>query len=123
MPSAASKSFDTPNEVRAPAGASVAIVDLNGPKVARIRLEPGWRWSESIRPIVGTETCQAHHLGVLLSGAIHVVAADGSEHDVRPGSAYVIEPGHDAWVVGDEAVVAFEFDSSTAASYAAPEAP
>jgi hypothetical protein len=115
-----SKSFDTPDELRTPPGASVAVVDLDGPKVARLRLEPGWRWSESVKPIVGTETCQVHHLGVIVSGAMHVVDADGVGSTVAAGTAYVIQPGHDAWVVGDEPVVAFEFDQSAATNYATP---
>ena len=120
MASASSKSFDTPDELRTPPRANVAVVDLNGAKVARFTLEPGWRWSESVKPIVGTDTCMAHHLGVLVSGGMHVVGADGSEFEIGPGTAYEIQPGHDAWVVGDATTVAFEFDSSAAANYATP---
>ena len=87
MTAAMAKSFDNPDELRTPPQASVAVVDLNGSKVARLTLSPGWRWSEAIRPIVGTETCQVRHLGVLMSGTMHVVAADGNQHDVGPGSA------------------------------------
>ncbi len=66
----------------------------------------------------GGERCQAHHVGLLQSGTMHVVHDDGTEQEIRSGQAYVIEPGHDAWVVGDEAVVGFEFDSRTAEEYA-----
>jgi hypothetical protein len=121
MASASSKTFDAADEVRTPPKASVAIVDPRGNKVARLMLEPGWRWSESIKPIVGTDRCQAHHLGVLVSGSMHVVGADGMEYEIGPGTAYTIEPGHDAWTVGDTPVVAFEFDSSAAANYAIPQ--
>ena len=55
---------------------------------------------------------------MLLSGTLHVAHEDGSEQDIGAGSAYVIEPGHDAWVVGDEAVVGYEFDARTAEDYA-----
>lgn len=120
MPATTSKSFDVPDELRTPPKTRVAVVDLNGDKVARLTLEPGWRWSESVRPIVGTQTCQARHLGVIVSGVMHVHGADGTEAEVGPGSAYTIEPGHDAWVVGAEPVVAFEFDRSAAATYAVP---
>jgi len=99
----------------------VAIVDLNGNKVARLTLQPGWRWSESVKPVAGTETCQVHHLGVLISGRMHVLGADGVEAEIGPGTAYTIDPGHDSWVVGDEPVVAFEFDSTAAATFAASE--
>ena len=117
---ATTKSFETPDQLRTPPKANIAVVDLQGAKVARFTLEPGWRWSESVKPIAGTDTCQARHLGVMVSGAMHVVGADGREAEIGPGAAYVIEPGHDAWVVGDSPVVAFEFDSPTAATFATP---
>jgi hypothetical protein len=113
------KSFDSPDELRAPPRASVAVVDLDGAKVARLVFEPGWRWSESVKPIVGTESCQVRHLGVLVSGTLHVAGADGAGRDISAGAAYVIPPGHDSWVVGDETVVAFEFDGPAATSFAA----
>jgi mannose-6-phosphate isomerase-like protein (cupin superfamily) len=114
------KAFESPDEVRSPAKTTLEVVDLAGTKAARLKVEPGWRWSECIKPVVGTESCQAHHVGVVVSGTMHVVHDDGTEGDLTPGMAYVIEPGHDAWVVGDEPAIAFEFDSSTAQTYAKP---
>ncbi len=112
------KSYDAADEVRTPDRSKVEVVDLAGVKAARMTLEPGWKWSECIKPLVGTESCQVHHVGVLTSGTLHLVHEDGSEADIGAGQAYVIEPGHDAWVVGDETVVVHEFDSSAAESYA-----
>jgi hypothetical protein len=114
------KSFEQPDEVRSPDKTKVEVVDLAGVKAARLQVEPGWKWSECIKPVVGGDSCQAHHVGVVVSGAMHIRHDDGSEVEVTPGMAYVIEPGHDAWVVGDEPAVAFEFDSSTAQTYAKP---
>ena len=68
--------------------------------------------------MAGTDSCQARHVGTVVSGRLHVHHEDGTEGDAAPGDAYVIEPGHDAWVAGDEPFVAFEFDSSTVAHYA-----
>src|SRR5262249_15457659 len=110
------KSFEQPDEVRAPSKTKVEVVDLGGVKAARMQVEPGWTWSECIKPVAGTESCQVHHVGVLVSGAMHVRHSDGSEGDLTPGTAYVIEPGHDAWVIGDEPAIAFEFDSTAAAT-------
>ena len=73
-----------------------------------------------MKPVVGTDSCQARHVGTVVSGRIHVKHDDGTETEMGPGDAYVIEPGHDAWVVGNEALVGFEFESTTAASYAKP---
>jgi hypothetical protein len=114
------KSFEEPDEVRTPDKTKLEVVDLAGVKAARMTAQPGWRWSECIKPVVGGDSCQAHHVGVIISGTMHVVHDDGTARDAGPGSAYVIDPGHDAWVVGDEPVVAFEFDSTTAQTFARP---
>jgi hypothetical protein len=115
------KSFDDADEVRRPDKTTVEVVDLGGgTKVARITFQPGWRWSECVKPVVGTDACQVRHVGTVASGRIHVVHDDGTEADLGPGEAYVIEPGHDAWVVGDEPMVGFEFESASAATYAKP---
>jgi uncharacterized cupin superfamily protein len=68
--------------------------------------------------VVGTDSCQNRHVGVMVSGSLHVVLEDGTEADVNAGDAYVIDPGHDAWVIGDEPTVAYEFESKTAQTYA-----
>ncbi|MPY85581.1 MAG: cupin [Actinophytocola sp.] len=112
MASLSSKSFDTPDETRAPDKTKVEVVRLGAATVARVTFQPGWRWSECVKPVVGTESCQARHVGALVSGSLHVVHDDGAEADVGPGSAYVIEPGHDAWVLGDEPAIGFEFESA-----------
>jgi hypothetical protein len=110
--------FGSPDETRTADKTTVEIVRMGEVAASRMRLEPGWRWSDCIKPIAGGERCQAHHVGFLQSGAMHVVHDDGTEQQIRAGQAYVIEPGHDAWVVGDEAVVGFEFDSRTVEEYA-----
>ncbi len=73
--------------------------------VGRLVLEPGWRWSEHVRPIAGTASCQFHHVGLILSGAMDGRMDDGTEFMVRPGDIYDIPPGHDNWVIGDEPLV------------------
>ncbi len=114
------KSFEKPDETRTPAKTRVDVVDLGDAKAARLTLEPGWRWSECIKPVAGTDSCQARHLGTVASGRLHVKHDDGSELDIEPGGVYVIEPGHDAWVIGDDPFVAYEFESTSAATYAKP---
>ena len=114
------KSFDSPDETRTPPKTKLEVIDLGGVKAARMTAQPGWRWSECIKPTAGGDSCQAHHVGVVVSGRIHVVHNGGDEGEAGPGDAYVIEPGHDAWIVGDDTFVAYEFDSSAAATYARP---
>jgi hypothetical protein len=112
------KSFDKPDESRTPDKTQVDVVSLGDVQAARLTMQPGWRWSECIKPVVGTESCQSRHVGAVIAGHMHVVQDDGSEADMGPGDAYVIAPGHDAWVVGDETFVGYEFESKTAATYA-----
>jgi mannose-6-phosphate isomerase-like protein (cupin superfamily) len=112
------RSFESPDETRTPDKTTVEVVHVGGTTVGRATLQPGWRWSETIKAVVGTDDCQVHHLGVVLSGQMHVVHSDGSEADVSAGEVYVIQPGHDAWVVGDDPAVAVEFDARTAVAFA-----
>jgi hypothetical protein len=118
MAGIASKSFDSPDETRAPDKTKVEVLDLGTAKAARITFQPGWRWSDCVKPVAGTDSCQARHVGAVVQGRLHVKHDDGTEAEVGPGDAYVIEPGHDAWVIGDEALVGFEFEATTAATYA-----
>ena len=109
--------FAAPDEVRRPdPHATVEIVKLAGGEVGRYTFQPGWRWSEHIKPIAGTELCEAPHFQYVLSGRMGVSTDDGASGEVNPGSVYHIAPGHDGWVIGDDPVVVVEFQG--AASYA-----
>ena len=118
MPGIHNRAFDNPDETRTPDKTQVDVVKLGGATAARFTFQPGWRWSECIKPVVGTDSCQVRHVGLIQAGQLHVKHEDGTEGEVGPGEAYVVEPGHDAWVVGNDAVVAFEFESGSAAEYA-----
>ena len=85
-----------------------AIVEFGDMKITRLRINPGWRWSEHIKPMVGTDSCQVRHIGVITKGQVHVVHDDGTETTYGAGDAYSVLPGHDAWVEGDEMVEGFE---------------
>jgi hypothetical protein len=106
------KSLDAPDEVRTPDKTKVDVVNVGPAEVGRFTFQPGWRWSECIKPVVGTDSCELEHLGYAVSGRIHVAHDDGSAIEVGPGEAYHIAPGHDAWVVGDEPFVGVEFKSA-----------
>jgi hypothetical protein len=107
-----SRAFDSPDESRTPEKTRVDVVRMGGTTAARATFEPGWKWSDCVKPVAGTERCQARHVGLVQSGRLHVEHDDGTELDLGPGDAYVIEPGHDAWVLGDEAFVGYEFESA-----------
>jgi hypothetical protein len=110
--------FDSPDETRTPDKTRIELVRMPGATAARFTFEPGWRWSECIKPVAGTDSCQARHVGVVQAGRLAVRHDDGTEVELTPGRPYVIEPGHDAWVVGDEPFVGFEFESKSAEEYA-----
>ncbi|HEX7196199.1 MAG TPA: adenylate/guanylate cyclase domain-containing protein [Candidatus Limnocylindria bacterium] len=103
------KNLDSPDEVMNLDGVRAEIVDLGDFTVAWQVLQPGWRWSVDIRPLVGGDWCQSRHAGYVFSGRMHVLFDDGTELEVGPRSAYVIAPGHDGWVVGDEPVTGIEW--------------
>lgn len=112
------RDFSAPDETRTPEKTKVEIVNLAGGQIGRYTFQPGWRWSECIKPGAGTDSCQVDHIGYFISGRLHVIHDDGSETDVGAGDVYRIGPGHDAWVVGDEPAVTVEFQG--AATYAKP---
>ena len=84
-------------------------------KVARITAQPGWIWDECIKPVAGTDSCQAHHLGIIQEGQLKVTHEDGSEAYLNSGDVYEIRPGHQAEVVGDIPCSMVEFNSQAAA--------
>src|SRR5436305_13456121 len=112
------KQFDSPDETRTPDKSRMDVLDLGSAKAARLTAQPGWKWSECIKPVAGGDSCQARHVGAVMAGQLHVAHTDGTEADLGPGDAYMIEPGHDAWGTSTEPFVAYEFESTTAGSYA-----
>jgi class 3 adenylate cyclase len=103
--------FDKSDDVRTTPHSVVKMVELGDRIVAHMTFEPGWRWSDDMGPLVGTKSCQSRHLGVSLSGRLHVETNDGVEMEVGPGEVFEIPPGHDAWVVGDESFVTVDFEA------------
>ena len=112
MASLEKKSFDNPDEVKAPEKTNAAVVNFGTVAASRVVLQPGWKWSECIKPVVETESCEAGHVGMILKGTIKIVHDDGAEMTVSAGEAFSCAPGHDAWVVGDEEVISYEFNNS-----------
>jgi mannose-6-phosphate isomerase-like protein (cupin superfamily) len=105
-----SKRFEAPDEVRQfQANGQVELVHLaNGP-IGKGTFEPGWKWSNDVKPLAGTDSCQVEHIGYVVSGRMKVVMDDGEEVEVGPGDAFNMPPGHDAWTVGDEPCVLLDF--------------
>ena len=108
----ASKSHDKADEVRTPDKTRVEVVRLDGFTIGRFTFQPGWRWSECVKSVVGTESCQVGHVGYAVSGRITVRLLDGSQKTIAAGESYTIPPGHDAWVEGTEPFVGIEVMSA-----------
>lgn len=113
------KSFRSPDESRAFDHGRVDVVALGGHSVSRMTFEPGWRWSEHVRPLAGTDTCQVTHVGYILQGRLAVLTDDGVEAVARPGQVVFVPAGHDGWVVGQEACVMLDWGGE---DYASPRA-
>jgi quercetin dioxygenase-like cupin family protein len=104
------KSFDSPDETRPFEGNGQAeVVHLAGHTIGRGTFEPGWRWSENVKPIAGTDSCQVSHIAYCVAGRMRVYMDDGTEGEVGPNQAVAIPPGHDAEVIGNEACVLIDF--------------
>jgi class 3 adenylate cyclase len=109
MPGIDVRTFRNPDESRVFEKGRVDIVTLGDVTIARTIAEPGWRWSQHIRPVAGTTSCQLHHLGFVVRGRIRVQMDDGTAQEMGPEDIYDIPPGHDAWVVGGEAAEIFDW--------------
>jgi class 3 adenylate cyclase/quercetin dioxygenase-like cupin family protein len=103
------KRFDHPDEVRTVDKARIELVELGELTVGRSVFEPGWRWSEHVRPIAGTKSCQVHHIGYVISGHLRVEMDDGATIEVIGGDVFEVPPGHDAWVIGDEPWISVDY--------------
>jgi hypothetical protein len=103
------KSFESPDETREFPNGRAEILEVGGGEVGRLVFEPGWRWSNDVKPIAGTDLCEAPHVQYHVSGRVHIRMADGSEFEAGPGDVTSLPQGHDAWVVGDEPVVVVDW--------------
>jgi hypothetical protein len=92
-------------------GVTIDVAEAANGRVKRVCYPPGFRWSTHMKPIVKTELCMHAHVGFLARGRVRGTYADGCAFDVAAPRAVVLEPGHDAWVVGREPAVLIEFDA------------
>ncbi|HEX6508743.1 MAG TPA: cupin domain-containing protein [Chloroflexota bacterium] len=105
------KSFDNPEETRSLGRGTAQVVNVGGIGLMHVTLQPGWRWSEDLKPRGHTETCQANHVIQMVSGHLRVTH-EGSEEEFGPGELGHIPPGHDGWVVGNESAVYLDITGS-----------
>lgn len=101
--------FGEPDDVRQIPYGQLETYDMGEIRIGRSILQPGWRWSESVKPISRTELCESHHIGLCVSGSARILMREGAELLIEAGQLYEVPPGHDAWVVGDEPYIALDF--------------
>ena len=103
------RSFGSPDETRSFPNGRAEILKIGSGEVGRLVLEPGWRWSNDVKPIADTSSCEAPHFQYHVSGRLAIKMDDGTELEAGPGDVTSLPKGHDAWVVGDEPVVVVDF--------------
>lgn len=103
------KRFTTPDETRTFPNGKAALLKFGTDVVGLASFEPGWKWSKDVKPIAGTQSCEAAHNGYVLAGRMHVVMDDGEAVDLKAGDFVSIPPGHDAWVLGNETCTMVDF--------------
>ena len=113
MPSLVRKSLDAPDEVRPFEGGmgQIELVNTESGPVGRATFMPGWKWSEHVKPIAKTDSCEVAHLGYVISGRIKVVMDSGEEMEFTSGDFASMDSGHDAWVLGDEPCIIIDWQS------------
>jgi hypothetical protein len=109
MSSIETKSMNSPDEVRTFDKGKVELVKVKGAMVGRATFQPGWKWSESVKPLVKTKSCEAPHFQYHISGTLRIKTDDGIVRDCKAGDVSMLGSGHDAWVVGNEPVVVVDF--------------
>jgi quercetin dioxygenase-like cupin family protein len=113
------KSFAAPDETRTFTHGKVDVVQIGGTAIGRATFQPGWRWSQDVKPIVQTESCQAEHLGYVISGRMTVQMDDGTRLTFGPGDVMSLPSGHDAWIEGNDVMEVVDFVGF--ADYAKPK--
>ena len=107
------KSLGKPDEVRSFPKGKLEVVKLGDLVFGKATFEAGWKWSECVKPIAGTSSCMVHHNAYVVSGRMRIKMDDGSETEVGPGDVFVCPAGHDAWTVGAEPCIAYDFSGAS----------
>ncbi|MDQ2912800.1 MAG: cupin domain-containing protein [Chloroflexota bacterium] len=106
----AKKTLNKPDETRQFQGkGNMAVVTMGDATVGRGTFEPGWKWSTNVKPIAGTDSCQANHTAYVLSGRMIVKSDNGTQVEYGPGDVMIATAGHDGWAVGSEPSVLIDW--------------
>jgi hypothetical protein len=103
------RSFEEADEVRSFPNGHADILKVGDSEIGRLVFEPGFRWSNDLKPVAGTDSCEAPHFQYHLSGSLGILMDDGTEFVATAGDVTSLPSGHDAWVIGDETVVVVDW--------------
>lgn len=106
-----SKNFSLADEVRELPKTKIEVLNFGDITIMRATFQAGWKWSECVKPTVGTHSCEVPHINYIISGKIMIAMDNGMQKELGVGDVAVIPPGHDAWVVGDEPCIAIDFSA------------
>ena len=107
------RDVSSPDETRNPGKTTIELVNVAGGQIGRYTFQPGWHWSEHIKPVAKTDSCQVEHIGYVVSGALRIKHDDGTEQNVGTGMVYRIAPGHDGWNDDQVPAVVVEFQGAS----------
>lgn len=107
------KTFRVPDETRTFEKGKLELLNMDGGVIGKLTLEPGWRWSKHVKPIAGTEWCEAPHFQYHVSGRLHILTSDGKEFEAGPGEVTTLPGGHDAWVIGNDPVILIDWSGAS----------
>ena len=107
------KSFNAPDETRTFPNTTMEYVKLGDMTIIKATWQPGYRWTEHMKPSIGKDSCPGTHLTYVISGRLRTRMDDGTEFDLGPGDVAITAPGHDAWVLGDEPCVVLDFGGAS----------
>lgn len=103
------KNFQNADEIRTLPKTKIEVVNFGDTALMRATFQPGWKWSECIKPTVGTKSCETAHINYVIAGRMKIAMDDGTEKEMGPGDVAIIPSGHDAWVVGNEPCIVIDF--------------
>jgi quercetin dioxygenase-like cupin family protein len=109
MATAEHKTFGKADETRTFERGQLDLLNIGDSEIGRLTLQPGWRWSDHVKPLAGTDLCEAPHFQYHVTGTLRIQMADGTEFEAVQGDVTALPQGHDAWVVGDEPVVVIDW--------------
>src|SRR5271155_192520 len=79
------KNYSSTDEIQKLPKAIIETITIGNSIIKRITHNPGWKWSQDVKPLVGMDSCPNHHLFYVLSGRLAIVMTDNKKDELIPG--------------------------------------